>query len=120
VLTARPGNDSFAAGSTTVEITLTPDGTGTNLNLVHRGLPEEERQHNGMGTSAVSLFSPPVATPVLTPGPRHDHDMTVDMHTEIVIERPRRVVAAPIMKQAMRRADTKDLSSLCRLPLATG
>jgi uncharacterized protein YndB with AHSA1/START domain len=36
-------------GSTTVEITLTPDGSGTVLRLRHTGLPSEEtrQQHHG-------------------------------------------------------------------------
>jgi uncharacterized protein YndB with AHSA1/START domain len=36
------GNDAFPAGSTTVEITLEPDGDGTLVELVHRGLPPDE------------------------------------------------------------------------------
>jgi uncharacterized protein YndB with AHSA1/START domain len=35
------GNDAVPPGSSTVEIDLTPFGTGTRLRLVHRGLPQE-------------------------------------------------------------------------------
>jgi uncharacterized protein YndB with AHSA1/START domain len=34
------GNDIVPPGSSTVEIDLEPDGQGTRLRLVHRGLPE--------------------------------------------------------------------------------
>jgi len=43
------GNDAFPAGSTTVEITLTPDGDGTVLDLVHRDLPAEELPKHDVG-----------------------------------------------------------------------
>ncbi len=37
-------------GSTTVEITLTPDGDGTHVRLVHRGLPTRDaREAHGEG-----------------------------------------------------------------------
>jgi uncharacterized protein YndB with AHSA1/START domain len=37
-------------GSTTVEITLTPDGEGTRIRLVHRGLPtSDSREAHGHG-----------------------------------------------------------------------
>ncbi len=36
-------------GSTTVEITLVPDGEGTLLRLVHSGVPEEFRQGSAEG-----------------------------------------------------------------------
>lgn len=35
------GNDVVPPGSSTVEIDLTPVGTGTRLRLVHRGLPQD-------------------------------------------------------------------------------
>jgi uncharacterized protein YndB with AHSA1/START domain len=35
------GNDAVPPGSSTVEIDLTPVGTGTRLRLVHRGLPQD-------------------------------------------------------------------------------
>ena len=35
-------NQTVPPGSTTVEITLTPEGTGTVLRLRHTGLPTEE------------------------------------------------------------------------------
>ena len=42
------GNDAVPPGSTTVEVTLTPDGEATILRLVHRDLPEEQRaEHEG-------------------------------------------------------------------------
>jgi uncharacterized protein YndB with AHSA1/START domain len=43
------GNDLLRPDSTTVEITLRPDGTGTLLELVHRGLPPEEQPQHGIG-----------------------------------------------------------------------
>jgi uncharacterized protein YndB with AHSA1/START domain len=43
------GNDAFPSGSTTVDITLTPEGDGTVLELVHRDLPEEERPKHEIG-----------------------------------------------------------------------
>ncbi len=36
-------------GASTVEITLTPDGDGTLLRLVHRGLSEDEARSHGEG-----------------------------------------------------------------------
>ena len=36
-------------GATTVELTLTPDGDGTLLRLVHRDLPEPSRPQHDMG-----------------------------------------------------------------------
>jgi uncharacterized protein YndB with AHSA1/START domain len=41
-------SDAVPAGSTTVEITLTPEGAGTILRLRHLGLPneKEKRSHN--------------------------------------------------------------------------
>lgn len=35
------GNDGVPPGSSTVEITLTPDATGTLVKLTHRGLPDQ-------------------------------------------------------------------------------
>jgi uncharacterized protein YndB with AHSA1/START domain len=35
------GNEHVPPGSSTVEIDLTPEGKGTRLRLVHRGLPED-------------------------------------------------------------------------------
>ncbi len=43
------GSDVLAPGSTTVEIMLRPDGAGTVLELVHRGLPPEELPRHGIG-----------------------------------------------------------------------
>ena len=42
-------NETVPPGSTTVEITLRPDGPGTVLRLRHFGLPTEDtrRQHTG-------------------------------------------------------------------------
>jgi uncharacterized protein YndB with AHSA1/START domain len=45
------GSDVLAPGSTTVEIRLRPDGAGTMLELVHRGLPPEERAQHDVGWS---------------------------------------------------------------------
>ena len=36
-------------GASTVEVTLAPDGDGTRLRLVHRGLPESERASHDDG-----------------------------------------------------------------------
>lgn len=36
-------------GSSTVEVTLVPDGDGTILRLVHRGLPQEARESHAHG-----------------------------------------------------------------------
>ena len=38
------GDAEVAPGSTTVEITLTPDGSGTLLRLRHSGLPNEQQR----------------------------------------------------------------------------
>ena len=35
------GNEHVPPGTSTVEIDLVPEGTGTRLRLVHRGLPED-------------------------------------------------------------------------------
>jgi hypothetical protein len=45
------GSDTLAPGSTTVEITLRPDGDGTLLELAHRDLPAEELDKHGDGWS---------------------------------------------------------------------
>jgi uncharacterized protein YndB with AHSA1/START domain len=42
------GSDAVPPGSSTVEVTLTPDGEGTILRLVHRDLPADQRaEHDG-------------------------------------------------------------------------
>jgi uncharacterized protein YndB with AHSA1/START domain len=43
------GNDGLPPGSTTVEITLRPDGDATVVDLVHRDLPPDERPKHGVG-----------------------------------------------------------------------
>jgi uncharacterized protein YndB with AHSA1/START domain len=43
------GSDTLPPGSTTVEITLRPDGDETVVELVHRGLPPEERPQHRLG-----------------------------------------------------------------------
>lgn len=43
------GNDAFPSGSTIVEITLTPEGAATVLELVHRDLPAEELPKHDTG-----------------------------------------------------------------------
>jgi uncharacterized protein YndB with AHSA1/START domain len=43
------GNESVPPGSTTVEISLRRDGDATVVELVHRGLPPEERPDHGVG-----------------------------------------------------------------------
>jgi uncharacterized protein YndB with AHSA1/START domain len=44
-----PGSDVIPAGSSTVEITLAPDGDGTLVQLVHRDLPPDEVAKHGVG-----------------------------------------------------------------------
>jgi uncharacterized protein YndB with AHSA1/START domain len=44
-----PGDEAMPPGSSTVEITLTPDGDETIVNLVHRGLPEDKRESHLQG-----------------------------------------------------------------------
>jgi len=44
-----PGSESVPPGSSTVEITLRPDGEGTLLELVHRDLPHDEQPRHGLG-----------------------------------------------------------------------
>jgi uncharacterized protein YndB with AHSA1/START domain len=42
------GNPALPPGTSTVEVTLEPDGGGTRVRLVHRDLPEPDRtQHDG-------------------------------------------------------------------------
>jgi uncharacterized protein YndB with AHSA1/START domain len=43
------GNDQLPPASTTVEITLRPDGTSTVLELVHRDLPPDQLPQHGIG-----------------------------------------------------------------------
>jgi uncharacterized protein YndB with AHSA1/START domain len=43
------GSDVLPPRSTTVEILLYPDGTGTLLELTHRGLPQEELPKHATG-----------------------------------------------------------------------
>ncbi len=43
------GNEAVPPGSSTVEVTLTPDGDGTILRLVHRDLPAAERAQHDEG-----------------------------------------------------------------------
>jgi uncharacterized protein YndB with AHSA1/START domain len=43
------GNDRLPPGSTTVEIVLRPAGGGTLVELVHRGLPQEEVEAHRTG-----------------------------------------------------------------------
>lgn len=45
------GGGPVPPGSSTVEITLTPDGEDTVVRLVHRGLPAEAVQRHGEGWS---------------------------------------------------------------------
>ena len=45
------GNDTFPPGSSTVEITLRPDGDATVLDLIHRDLPPEEQRDHAIGWS---------------------------------------------------------------------
>jgi uncharacterized protein YndB with AHSA1/START domain len=43
------GNEAFLPGSTTVEITLTADGSSTVIELVHRDLPPDELAKHDTG-----------------------------------------------------------------------
>lgn len=43
------GDHPVPAGSTTVEITLTPDGDGTLVRLAHRGLADPATDEHGQG-----------------------------------------------------------------------
>lgn len=43
------GQEGVAPGSTTVEVTLEPQGSTTLVRLVHSGLPEEERGNHAEG-----------------------------------------------------------------------
>ena len=44
-----PGSDELPAGSTTVEITLTSDGDGTIVGLIHHGVPASQREGHAAG-----------------------------------------------------------------------
>ena len=83
-------------GSTTVEISLHPEGDKTLVRLTHRGLPDDavERPQRRMGrtTSSASRSASPVATPVpTTRRPRSSevmnlvalHDRALDATTTI-------------------------------------
>jgi hypothetical protein len=43
------GHDTLPPGSTTVEVTLHPDGAETVVEVVHRDLPPEEVPRHGTG-----------------------------------------------------------------------
>jgi len=43
------GSDRLPPGASTVEIRLTPDGTGTRVDLEHRHLPAAEKPGHGVG-----------------------------------------------------------------------
>lgn len=44
-----PGDEAMPPGSSTVEITLTPDGDETVVDLIHSGLPDEKREPHAQG-----------------------------------------------------------------------
>jgi uncharacterized protein YndB with AHSA1/START domain len=44
-----PGSDTLPPGSTAVEVTFTPVGSGTLVSLVHRGLSGEDRASHETG-----------------------------------------------------------------------
>jgi Activator of Hsp90 ATPase homolog 1-like protein len=57
-------DETVPPGASTVEVTLTPDGNGTILRLVHRDLPEPSRsQHDKTRTKPSAGLEP--ATPSL-------------------------------------------------------
>jgi uncharacterized protein YndB with AHSA1/START domain len=62
------GNDALPPQSTTVEITLRADGTGTILELVHRDLPIEEQPKHAVGWGHF-LERLAIAAPGRDPGP---------------------------------------------------
>lgn len=65
------GNDSVPPGSSTVEVTLTPDGDDTILRLVHRDLPEEQRaEHDGGWKHFLPRLASAAAGGDQGPGPR--------------------------------------------------
>jgi uncharacterized protein YndB with AHSA1/START domain len=73
----RPGH-TIPPGSTVVEITLTKEGLGTRLRLVHRELPADAREKHGLGWShylsrlkTVSAGGEPGADPFADMNVRH-------------------------------------------------
>jgi uncharacterized protein YndB with AHSA1/START domain len=61
-------DDSFPAGSTVVEVTLEPDGEGTRLRLVHRGVPGQSASRSAAGWEHY-LARLALAAAGLDPGP---------------------------------------------------
>jgi uncharacterized protein YndB with AHSA1/START domain len=45
----RVGSAAFAPGSSTLEVTLTTEGTGTRVQIVHSGLPKAEARRHALG-----------------------------------------------------------------------
>jgi uncharacterized protein YndB with AHSA1/START domain len=45
----RAGSQEFGPGSSTLEVSLRPEGTGTRVEVVHLGLPEAERPRHALG-----------------------------------------------------------------------
>ncbi len=43
------GSEQLPPGASTVEVTLTPDGDGTTVRVIHRDLPEQEARQHGIG-----------------------------------------------------------------------
>jgi uncharacterized protein YndB with AHSA1/START domain len=73
----RPGH-TIPPGSTVVEITLTQEGTGTRLRLVHRVLPPDAREKHSFGwghylgrLKTVSEGASPGADPFADANVRH-------------------------------------------------
>src|SRR5258708_29629774 len=62
------GNDVVPPGSSTVEVTLSAEGEGTRVRLVHRGLPAARRSHSAAGWSHY-LARPALAPAGRDPGP---------------------------------------------------
>jgi uncharacterized protein YndB with AHSA1/START domain len=69
---------TVSAGSTVVEITLEPEGAGTRLRLVHRGLSGEDRDQHALGWDhylsrirTVSEGGDPGVDPLSDPSIRH-------------------------------------------------
>ena len=70
------GSATIPPGSTTVEVTLTPDGDATVVHLRHSGLPTEEfeQEHAKGWTHYWSRLA--VAAPGAAPGPDPPHRTT--------------------------------------------
>ena len=62
------GSDLLPPGSSTVEVRLRPDGSGTLVEIVHRGLPDIEARKHAVGWR-IFLERLAIAAPGGNPGP---------------------------------------------------